>query len=48
MKYTIIAASIVTMYRTARPVVSMSAQTYINAGGTFRAVGAGWKLGEQA
>ncbi|MFM2253822.1 MAG: hypothetical protein RJB68_2159 [Pseudomonadota bacterium] len=48
MKYTQITLAIGMMYRTARPVVSMSAQTYINAGGTFRAVDAGWTLGEQA
>ena len=43
MKYTIIAASISRIYRTSRPVMSMSGQAYINGGGPLRALTKPWQ-----
>lgn len=46
MKYTIIAANIGYLYRTASPVMTMSGQAYINGGGPFRAFTKPWTEGE--
>lgn len=46
MRYTLLAALIGRMYRTARPTMTMSGQAYINGGGPLRAFTKPWTEGE--